>query len=723
MVLTALTLLIWRPSIREELNSLAVHRDVSGLMKYAAPGSWSGRNPFTVIKTNGAYETGKFGWTALEGEANGKRYIVLSTPLTSEDIGERLFETDGDKLTKYIDEREDFGWRIESHSMSVSFDIPGKKVKVNDRLRFRHTGEEGPLIFRMGPNYVVQSIQEAKGLEKVPFTQLGGIVFLPDAKDGQTFIVTYEGTVDKPNYAGSITPSEAMLTNDYWYPMIARKPSPYGITVFGPEDWTVVAQGEMVGTRTQFGTRVTSYRMDLPCTYWSLNVAPYKKVENTIDGRKFRVWSKTTPEPRMNLQTELYPLILKTYEKFAKFPFSGYGACITPLYGGGALEAYSFATYGYYPGEDSHEPAHTWWGGLINNTYLNSLWNESFADWSGGFYGRNAELGNKAERGLAFIQTPDVNEDYDAAPLNDSPPDIGPASTTLGYGKGAFVLQMLEQEIGPEKMLKACQEWIKRQDPTRGGEWEDFEVVVQDVAGKDVKWFFDEWVRRPGYPRLGEMTASYKQGNAVISIPISNGKWKITADVLLKYKDGRQAIMTATNEVVGNKHVWKVPPKEKPVLVSFDPWRRVVRKFESSEEPTSISRDLRSMNRYTAPAQQDWLKGIGRGDGSALGSDVAGRFIVGSPETLRQMAPLCTKAGFAVKGNALTYKGTSVDLTKGGAIAVIDLPGGKKCAIGLGQIRGSLNIGRARLAVFDEYGRFLRGVTDPKTSGAYTAKL
>lgn len=726
MVIAVLSLILLRAPLAETLDPLAVKRDVAGISRYVAEGAWKGRNPLTVIRTNGAYETGKFGWHALQGQIpGGKQYIVLTTPLTSEDVGERLFETDGEKLTKYIDEREDYGWRIENHSLTVSFNIPEKKVTISDRLKVRHEGADGPLIFRLGPNYRIKGISAIDGVAP-GWTQLGGIVFIHKPTNGQTMVLTYEGVVDKPNYAGSINDDEAMLTNDYWYPMIARKPTSYGMTVFGPADWTVVGQGELVGTKAlgagpQDGQRVTSFRMDLPCTYWSLNLSKYKTVTSHTGGRKFTVWSKTLSDQQMLLQTELYPLILETYEQFAKFPFSGYGACVTPLYGGGALEAYSFATYGYYPGEDSHEPAHTWWGGMINNTYLNSLWNESFADWCGGFYGRNAPLGNKEERQTAFIQTPDVSPAYNAAPLNDSPPDIGPASTTLGYGKGAYVLQMLEHEIGPDKMLEACRQWIKTQDKTRGGEWEDFEAVVQKVAGRDLKWFFNEWVRTPGYPEFVDMKGTWADGKVTLKAEMKNGPWKITADVLLRYKDGRQVIVRSTNDWSGP--VWEVPSAEKPVLVSFDPWRRIIRKFDRSEEPTSIASTVGNMGRYTDPAHQDWLKNLGGHALTVQPGNLDNTFLVGSPKTLPAMKALCDKVGFSVVGNELTYKGTKIDLNKGGAVAVVDLANGKKCAIGLGRIRNMPNFGRTRLMVFDELGRFLRGVTDPKTAGFLTFRL
>jgi hypothetical protein len=98
-------------------------------------------------------------------------------------------------------------------------------------------------------------------------------------------------------------------------------------------------------------------------------------------------------------------------------------------------------------------------------------------------------------------------------------------------------------------------------------------------------------------------------------------------------------------------------------------------------------------------------------------------FIIGHPSTVPLLASLCASVGFKVSGDKLTYDGTTIDLNHGSAIAVVDLPNGKQCMIGLGKTRVRPDVGRARLALTDDLGRFLRGKTDPKTSGNLMFKL
>lgn len=719
-MLASLFLLVTnQDSFTTDLDRLAKARDVAGLSA-KAPGAWTGRNPFTVIKTNSAYDTGRFGWTAISGEAPwGQKYVVFSTPLTSEDVGERLFESDGSKLTKFIDEREDFGWRIGHQGLIVTFSIPAKKVAITNTFPVHSTGKSANLVFRMGPNYRVKTLK--KNLtDPVQWTQLGGVVMVLGAKDGDKLTMNYEAVVDKPGFAGSIRPNEAMLTNDYWYPMIARKPMPFSINIRGPKDWTAITHGEMISTFVEGEYRETLYQMEMPISYWSLNIGPYKTESQKIEDRDYKAWSMVLSEDQMKIQPKFFPLIIKTMEQnFGKYPFSGYGTVVTPTYGGGALEGYSFVTSGYFSGEDSHEIGHTWFGGFVNNTYLKSLWNESFAVWVDGFYFRNALLGSKEERSLAYIQTPGVEDSaYNLAPLSDAPAELGPDATTLGYGKGAFVLQVLEQELGTDLMVKICRDWLAKHDKTVGGEWEDFEKAVEAGAGKSYKWFFDQWVHRPGFAQFTVSDVRYANGAVTGEVKFSGPSYVINSDVLLEV--GGKRTFTKVRLAPGQ---FRIPVAGKPSLVSIDPWRRIVRKIASDEKPLELDSQFRSLRRVDYRPDAGWLRGVSRPGQKPTTKDYNGLLLVGTPQDDAGLRPLYEKVGVSVQGNQLSYKGTTINLEKGGFVALVDLPGGGQCAIGAGKIQYPPRFGRTRMMVFDELGRFVRGVTEPKTKGSLTFRL
>lgn len=701
------------------LDALAQKRDVRALTPYLTSESTKPLNPLLVISTNGAYATGRFGWHALDlnPPGGGASYVVFSTPLTSEDIGEMVFERTGDRL-RYVPEDQDLGVRIASHAFDVQFDIPSKRVAITDRMVVKKSGPtKTHFLFRMSPYMKVESVNGGK----VPFAQAGGVTMLPMfGGDTSTFEVKYSGVVDMPGYAGSITTNEAQLTNDYWYPMIARYPAPYTINVKAPQDWKVIGQGEETGQG--------SYRMDLPVVYYSLSAGPYKTATTSDGPRKLFAWSQILNEEKLKYQTEINRTIIDFYSKtFAPLPFSRFGALITKLYEDGALEAYSYATYspGWLPAEDPHEPAHTWWGGMINNTYLHSMWNESFAVFCEGLYSRNVQIGSPEERKLAYVKDARPSPPYLTAPVASGSPWYGGAASSLGYGKGGDVMQMLEVELGTETMIKTMRQWLQDQPKGKPGEWEDYERVVNKVTGKDYKWFFDQWLRRTGWAKFEVSQVKWQNGQITGLVHHTGTPYKINAEALLEFPNGKREIVKFNTMETphAEDYTFKIKCPEKPILFSVDPWRRILREQHPDERPAMLDGALDEMQRFTDPKHKEYLPGLGEGAIPALPSDLNGIFIVGSPETLPAMAPLCAKAGFQVTGNRLVYKNMTVDLRECGAVALVDLGQGKRCAIGLGTFKVRPDFGRARLVVFDPYGRFLRGITEPKRSGWMTFRF
>lgn len=695
------------PPSLDAIDRLARARDVAGLTALLAPLPKGARNPFPVLKTGGAYATGKFGWRAF---ALGESYVVLSTPLTSEDIGEILLRRVGDRLA-FVPEGDAMGVRIVRHSLDVRLDVAKKRAELVDRFGLATRGA-GSFVMRMSPVYRVSAIADERG-RAVPFAQAGGIVLLK--KGAKALTVRYGGVVDLPLYAGSISEKEATLVNDYWYPMIARHPAPYEITVHGPKAWTVVGQGTRLSEVIGPSERTTRFRMDLPVVYYSVSAGPYRTVRETIHGRTYTVWSPRLGEDRMRAQAESYAPIVEFYDRsFGPSPFQGYGALDSPSYGGGALEAYSYATYGGLWGEDPHEPSHTWWGGLINNTYLDSFWNESFAVFSEGLFRRGVPIGNVAERRLAFASGGSADPSFKEASVETAGADRGPIASSLGYGKGAKVLGMLEQWLGTDLVVGCMKEWVATHAKGEPGDWPEFErIVARRAPGKDVDGFFADWLRRPGYADF-DATTVWKGGRLRIDLRWNGPRFRMPLAVMIR-TGGKDRFTTVWLD--GTDKPIVLPVATRPGLVSLDPWRQAVRPIGEDEAPISVESLLDRLPKFVDPAHPDWMANAGGRTKASDVNDPAGKFIVGSPESLPVLRPLCARVGFAVQGDRLTYRGTTVDLRKGGAIAAVELEGGKRCVIGLGRTRLPLEIGHARTVLVDDLGHFLRGETEPKTTG------
>jgi len=690
------------------LNDWARLRNATALRSALVPLPAGTPDPVAVLRTNGAYGVGEKGWRAEE--ANG--WVVLTTPLTSQDVGDLVFRREGDKL-RYIPETDSLGVKPLRHRIDLKFDLPGKRAILEDRMILEAKGT-GPWLMRFSPNYRIASVTDGSG-KAFEFFQLGGVAFFPVRPSGKFGLtIRYAGVVDLPKWAGSISNEEASLTNDYWYGMIARHPAPYDLRVEVPAGWTAVGQGERVSERVNGGVRETVFRMDLPVVYYSFAAGPYRSISARLNGNDYRMWSPRLPEARMKLQPELYRPIWEFFSaKFGKPPFRGYGALDSPAYGGGALEAYSYATWGGgLPFEDAHEPAHTWWGGMINNTYLKSFWNESFAVYSDGLYMRNVPLGNVSERRRAYVSDSSPNSSYDRVAVAEGGAFAGPFASSLGYGKGAKVLQMMEQILGTDRMIRTMRTWVETHPKGEPGEWEDFERVANRIAPEaNLEAFFRDWLRKPGTARLRVDRVGYESGDVVFQTRFEGEGFDMPLEVMVETPDGKRR-----TEIVRIKAgtVVRIPSATRPSVVRIDPFNVALRDKKPDERPVSIEPMLRSGRRVVDAKSPFALKLLQRGVGaSAIPADPNGQVIFGHPDTLPGMRGLLDKAGLKVTANQLTFDGTKVDLREGGALAVVELGEGKRCLVGIGTVDLDPNPGNARLMVFDRYGRMLRGRTDP----------
>ncbi len=672
----------------------AASRQPSALMALAGPEVSAGDAVF--LGRPGSFGVGRKGWTALPLDGlDGEQYAVFSTPLTTQDFGEPLFLVREGRLARRLPELDTLGWRPKTVDFQINLTKASKMAVLRAEVTL-HRGQGRYVFFRLSPNYTVSRASAR-------YRQAGGVVMMemPDGPEPKVWL-EYFGTVDQPEYAGAIDDTEAMLTNDIWWPSLGRLPFPFTAKVEAPPGEKVF----MNGVETAPGR----YRCDLPVNWLSLTVGPHK-VTRVGD---FYAASLNMEEADRIRQARMYAPVWEFFSRWAKPPFKGYGALESPLYGGGALEAYSHATYGegWLPDEDAHEPSHTWWGGLIPNSYLKSFWNESFAVWSEGAYARRGPIGLASAKQAAFVQVPRISPSWEAAPLIASGADIGPASGDLGYGKGGYVLQQLEFEMGSEKLDEACRKWLATHPKGSLGEWEDFERA----AGPQWKWFFDQWLRRTGAPEF-ELKNVAQSGGRLTGEAVFKGKpYRLKVGAIIRLKDGGERRVAIDLIPQGQTAKFEIacPPADS---ITLDPWRRAPA-IRRATEPLSWARTARGFEIITDPARPEWKPTVsGRGRGAA------GKLYCGHPDTSPEVSELASELGFEVTGDTLTYRGRKYDLKRHAAYGVMATPEGGLQGVWIGRTDLAPRTGASHAGVVDELGRFLDGATLPVTTGDWVAEV
>ena len=199
------------------------------------------------------------------------------------------------------------------------------------------------------------------------------------------------------------------------------------------------------------------------------------------------------------------------------YPYNKYAQVVVPEFTNGGMENITATTMNDYILADetsyleldseslvAHELAHQWFGDLMTCKDWPHLWlNEGFASYFDVLY---TEF-DKGDDAFRLRMAGDFRDYYQGdrsvrraivEPRYRNPLDLFDG---VSYSKGACVLHALRGYLGDDAWWKGIQEYVKTQ---KGNvvESDDFKRSMEKASGKDLGWFFDQWVYKAGHPEL-----------------------------------------------------------------------------------------------------------------------------------------------------------------------------------------------------------------------------
>jgi puromycin-sensitive aminopeptidase len=155
----------------------------------------------------------------------------------------------------------------------------------------------------------------------------------------------------------------------------------------------------------------------------------------------------------------------------------------------------------------AHENAHMWFGDLVTMSWWNGLWlNEAFATfmemlavdawkpewqrWTTFGVSRSAALSVDGLHATRPIEYPVA-----------APRDADAMFDVLTYEKGASVLRMLEQHIGPDVFRAGVRCYLKKH-AYGNTETGDLWTALAEASGQAIPEIMDAWIFQPGYPLI-----------------------------------------------------------------------------------------------------------------------------------------------------------------------------------------------------------------------------
>jgi hypothetical protein len=446
-------------------------------------------------------------------------------------------------------------------------------------------------------------------------------------KGPATIIAQYHGLIDdppkEPRHLRFVTPSETaghigsegvyLSSETHWYADVPESLSEYRLRVALPSGWTAVTQGKARHSESCPPTLCS--RPDYRLTEWE-SIPPTEAL--TLVANRFviktREWSSKSGQP-VELGAYLFPddaqlayeyldataRYLETYiDLLGPYPFeafsvvenffaSGLGMPSFTLLGSGVIKRHYIQPYAL-----GHEIVHSWIGNAVYNRIDQGNWVEGLTTYLANYYWHewsgDADQARDQRRLMLRGYNLHVPPERDY-PLRQFIQKHDERDNAIGYQKAAMVFHVLRQETGDEAFWRSLKQLVARYRGRRA-DWQDLERVFGDTSGKDLHWFFSQWVEDSGAPDV--------RTKAVTARPTRNGAFTLQGSVIqsgrvfrsplplrIQMSGGDEQILRTQLKDVENLFTSQLPSQ--PLSIEIDPDATVMRRVSREYLPPVLN--------------------------------------------------------------------------------------------------------------------------------------
>jgi aminopeptidase N len=394
----------------------------------------------------------------------------------------------------------------------------------------------------------ITRVGEMGGASPLPFERRGGRLWItvPTLQPGQRIAarVEYQGrprTEGRGRFIWSETEagqpwmgvSCEMFGADLWWPVKdhpSDEPDSLALNFTVPVPLVAAANGRLHEVSDNpDGSRTYHWFSSMPVNNYgvSVNIAPYVTLTNqyeSVAGDTFPVTFWAVPEHEAQARDALPEFLdhLRFFEELlGPYPFRSdkYGIAEVPYLG---MEHQTIIAYGANFRNDAmaridwgfdalhqHELAHEWFGNMITPPDWRDIWlHEGFAQYMQPLYAES-RLGVEKARELMRLMGARISNRQAVAARHTQ--TTAEAYNSEIYYKGAWILHTLRHVMGDAAFRTLLKQWTYPDPPVpvtnqacrcRFPTTDDFVRLASRVAGRDLTWFFEVYVRQPALPKL-----------------------------------------------------------------------------------------------------------------------------------------------------------------------------------------------------------------------------
>lgn len=368
------------------------------------------------------------------------------------------------------------------------------------------------------------------------------------------------------------------------------------------------ARGKRSSSRLESGKlRTWHYRESVPHSSYliSLVIGVFVKLEDECDGLPVEYYVEPGREEEGWRSFGRTPDMIRHFARLLEcpFPYEKYAQVAVRRFMFGGMENTSATTQTDgtlhderaaldFSSDDlvAHELAHQWFGDLLTCKHWAHAWlNEGFATYFELVW-KEEDLGaDEFEIGLVEAADAYLAEPYRRAIVSHRFAHPFQLFDQHLYPKAAWVLHMLRRTVGDEPFWKAVRLYVRRH-AAGSVETVDLQRAFEEVTGRNLEPFFDQWLYHPGHPALDvrcgwnssekclQITVQQKQkdpGSVVYEVPLEV-EVTLAEGAASRRKPGvnklRRTFTACEREQTFR---WELPAR--PVGVAIDPEARILR--------------------------------------------------------------------------------------------------------------------------------------------------
>ncbi len=320
------------------------------------------------------------------------------------------------------------------------------------------------------------------------------------------------------------TQGETIL-NSAWFPTIDKlnQKTTEEISMTVPAKYVTMSNGLLVNKKANGdGTRTDTWKTDKPNApyLFFMGVGDYAIVKDKYKNKEVSYYVQKENALVAKRIFGLTPEMMALFSKLTgvDYPWEKYVQIICKDHFGGSMENTSATVHGDWIEQDArqlvdnnlgeqtiaHELFHQWFGDYVTcESWSNLTLNESFAR-----YGEALWMEYKYGKNAGDETTSSWLRNYLTYPQNDSIqlvhfyyPREENVFDNVSYDKGACILHMLRNYVGDSAFFKSLHLYLT-QHKYSNAEAQDLRLAFEEVTGRDLNWFFNQWYYGSGQPKL-----------------------------------------------------------------------------------------------------------------------------------------------------------------------------------------------------------------------------